>query len=312
MNILLAGASGYAGHAVAAALRQAGHQVTALLRHPHAARAHRLQLREVRVLAGDLRQPATYRAALAACDVFISTVMDFQDPIRTDRLLLEVLRGVPAKADGTARLFLYTTGCSVYGHVAAAVLDETTPGNPAHPLHFRLELEQEVFGLDNWRTVVVRPGFMFGLDGHSCFASTWFEQGESGRVVYAGDVAKGWSWVHVTDLADAYRRIAEHPALNREVFCLADEKQPRCWDVARAAAQAAGFAEPLELGPALLEDWSALFDQNQFMSSAKARRVLGWQPKQAGVLAQMDLCYQAWKASQGDDSPREIANNSWL
>lgn len=118
MNILIAGASGYAGHAVAGALRQAGHHVTALLRRPHAERAHSLQALEIQVVAGDLRQRDTYRAALAACDVFISTVMDFEDPVGTDRLLFEALRQLPARAGGCPRLFLYTTGCSVYGHHA--------------------------------------------------------------------------------------------------------------------------------------------------------------------------------------------------
>ena len=312
MNILLAGASGYAGHAIAGNLRQAGHHVTALLRHPYSERARSLHRQEVRVLAGDLRAPDTYHAALAACDVFISTVMDFEDPIGTDHLIFDTLHQLPTKADGRLRLFLYTTGCSVYGHVPERVMDETTPGNPAHPLHFRMEMEQEVFRLPNWRTVVVRPGFMFGLDGRSCFATTWFEQGESGRVVYAGDPAKGWSWVHVTDLAEACRRIVEHPGLNREIFCLADEWQPLCWEVAATAAQAAGFAGQLETGPAIMEDWSALFDQNQFMTSVKARRVLGWVPKQGSVLVHLDLCYQGWKVSQGMESPRGIANNSWV
>lgn len=299
MNIFLAGASGYAGHALAGVLRQAGHRVTALLRSPNSERARSLRIQEVRVLAGDLREPDTYRAALEACDGFISTVMDFEDPVGTDRLLLDTLRHLSPKADGTPRLFLYTTCCSVYGHVPDRMISETTPGNPAHPLHFGMELEQEVFGLTNWRTVVVRPGFMFGLDGRSCFATTWFEQGESGRVVYAGDPTIGWSWVHVSDLADAYRRIMEHMELNHEIFCLADQFQPLCGEVATAAAQAAGFAGLLEMGPAILEDWSALFDQNQFMTSAKAQRVLGWVPKQGSVLAHMDLGYQGWKASQG-------------
>jgi nucleoside-diphosphate-sugar epimerase len=191
MHVFLAGASGYAGHAVAIALRQAGHHVPALLRYPDSGRARALRVQEVRVVAGNLNRPATYRAELAACDVCITTALDFADPAGTDRLLFEVLRNLPAKADGK-RLFIYTTGALVYGKVPAGVLDEATPGNPAHPLHFRLELEQEVFELDNLRTVVVRPGFLYGLDGRSCFAQTWFEQGEAGRVVYGGDPARRW------------------------------------------------------------------------------------------------------------------------
>lgn len=298
MNVLLFGVSGYAGHAAAAALRRAGHHVTGLLRDPESGRARRLQAQQVRVVGGDLRRPATYRTELAACDACLTTAWDFYDPAGTNRLLLETLRGLPAAAGGTPRLLVYTSCGSVYGRVPPRLLDETTPTNPAHPLHFRLELEQEVFQLDNVRTVVVRPGFLYGQDGRSCFASTWFEQGETGRVVYGGNPARAWSWLHVSDLADAYCRLLAHPALDREVFCLADDHQPRGLDVAHAAAQAAGFPGPVEVGPAIMEDGSALFDQDTLLSSAKARRVLGWAPQQPGILADMARCYQDWKAAQ--------------
>jgi len=298
MHILISGAGGYAGSAIARTLRQAGHHVTALVRRPDSKRAQNLLMQGIHLLPGDLRQPATYRDALAACDVFITTVLDFVDPVGTDRLLMETLRGVPAKADGSQRLFVYTTGCLIYGHVPGLLLDETTPGNPAHQLHFRMELEQEVFELQTWRTVVVRPGFLYGQDGYSCHAATWFEQGEEGQLVFGGDRAKGWSWVHVDDLAEAYHRIVEHLGLDREIFCVADEQQPLCLDVATAAARAAGFAGNVEFGPATMEDWSALFEQNQFISSAKARRVLGWVPRHASVLAQLDRHYHDWRVSQ--------------
>lgn len=82
--------------------------------------------------------------------------------------------------------------------------------------------------------------------------------------------------------------------------------------MAAAAAQATGFAGQLQRGPAIMEDWSAIFDHHHLMSSAKARRELGWVPKQAGILAQMDRCYHAWQAGQPAASPRQIANNTWM
>ena len=298
MNVFLAGATGYAGLAAAEALRQAGHHVTGLLRDPTAGRTRELRAQQLSSVAGDLRRPATYRAALAACDVCLTTAQDVYDPAGTDRLLLETLRGLPAAASGARRLLVYTSCATVYGRVPTALLDETTPVNPAHPLHFRWELEQEVFQLRNVRTVVVRPGFLYGQDGRSCVAATWFEQGEAGRVVFGGNPDKGWSWLHVADLADAYCRIAAHAELDQEIFCLADDQRPRCLAVAEAAARAAGFTGNVTLGPAIMEDGSALFDQDTFLYSAKARRVLGWAPRQPGIVADIDRCYQGWKASQ--------------
>lgn len=299
MNVLISGASGYAGFVTAAALRHAGHQVTALMRRPDSERAQRLQVQEVRVVGADLREPDTYRAELEACDVFISTVLDHADRVGTDQLLFDTLRQLPAKADGTKRLFVYTTGCSIYGKVPEQLMDENTPGNSAGVLYFRMEMEQQALKLDNVRTVVVRPGFMYGQDGRTCYINRWFEQGEAGRVVYAGDPTRGWSWVHVSDLADAYLRLVEHSEpLDREIFCLADDQQPLCFDVATAAARAAGFTGEIGVGPASLEAFTEMFDQNEFITSAKARRVLGWVPRQPGILAYMHLYYQGWKAGQ--------------
>ena len=298
MNVLLLGASGYAGYAAALALHQAGHAVTALLRTADAERARSLQARQIRVVAGDLRRPATYRAELAACQACLHCALDFAEPAGTDRLLLETLRGLPLAIGAPKRVLVYTSCGTGYGWVPQRLLDETTPGNPAHPLHFRRELEQEVFQLDTVRTVVVRPGFLYGQDGRSCFASTWFEQAQMGRVVYDGDPGRGWSWLHVDDLAAAYCRLLELSDLDKEVFCLADQQQPLCWAVACAAARAAGFTGPIARGPAIMEDDSALVDHNIFLSAAKARRVLGWAPRQPGILPDIHHCYQGWQASQ--------------
>jgi nucleoside-diphosphate-sugar epimerase len=73
MNVFIAGATGYAGRAIALIFRQAGHHVTVLLRSPDSERAHLLRGVGIQVIAGDLRRPATYRTALAACEVCITT-----------------------------------------------------------------------------------------------------------------------------------------------------------------------------------------------------------------------------------------------
>lgn len=47
-----------------------------------------------------------------------------------------------------------------------------------------------------------------------------------------------------------------------------------------------------------MEDGSALFNQNIFLTSAKVRQMLGWVARQPGILAGMDDYYQGWNASQ--------------
>jgi hypothetical protein len=41
-----------------------------------------------------------------------------------------------------------------------------------------------------------------------------------------------------------------------------------------------------------------VFDQNEFITSAKARRRLGWMPRHTGILDDLPAYYQAWKHAQ--------------
>jgi hypothetical protein len=62
-----------------------------------------------------------------------------------------------------------------------------------------MELEQNLFAMSIpcCKKVVLRPGFMYGMDGHSSVSGTWFEMGQNGKAIYRGDPEKGWSWVHI-------------------------------------------------------------------------------------------------------------------
>jgi nucleoside-diphosphate-sugar epimerase len=174
MKVLITGATGYAGFHAAIALRQAGHQVSGLVRdvgtqptggnrHP---RAQALQRHEIQIAVGDVRQPQTYRQLLEQTDVLIHTMMDFEDPQGTDLKLFETFQQA-AETSPRSRLFIYTTGCSIYGKRPERIMDETTPANPEHVLAFRMDMEQKMFAtpIPYCRKVVLRPGFMYGIDG---------------------------------------------------------------------------------------------------------------------------------------------------
>ena len=149
MKILITGATGYAGFHAAIALRQAGHQVYGLVRDNSKPRAKDLERHEVQLAVGDVKQPQTYRQLLEQSDVLIHTMMDFADPQGTDLKLFETLQQA-AETSPRSRLFVYTTGCSIYGKRPERVMDETTPGNPEHKLAFRMELEQKLFAMPSY------------------------------------------------------------------------------------------------------------------------------------------------------------------
>jgi nucleoside-diphosphate-sugar epimerase len=299
MKVFLTGASGYAGFHVALRLTTAGHSVTGIVRHPEQPRLQVLRMHEVRIIGGDVAQPDTYCAELESSDVVIHTMLDKKRHFETDRALFGALQALSPRA--ARRRFIYTTGCSIFGKVSAPVLDETTEPNPEHPLSFRRQLEREALALKNVSTVVLRPGFMFGNDGFNSVSTDWFAMAEQGDAVFRGDQEKGWSWVHVDDLAEAYRLVAEadESIVGGEIFHIADEHRPRSLDVMRACLDAAGYKGKIRLeGPAKGDNISTWFDQNEFSSSQKARERLGWTSRHEGVMASAKTLYSAWKAAQ--------------
>ena len=301
MKVLVTGATGYAGFYAAIALRQAGHQVSGLTRDDSKPRAKELQKYEVNITLGDIKHPETYRKYLDNSDVIVHAMMDFEDPQEADLKLFETLRQV-AEETRRDRLFIYTTGCSIYGKRPERVMDETTPANPAHALAFRMDMEQELLAMmiPQCRKVILRPGFMYGLDGKSSITGMWFGMGKQGKAIYRGDRQKGWSWVHISDLAQAYVMVAESSAeIDCEIFCVANEQRPKCLEVMRACLSATGydgeitFAEPSE--DDVTSTW---FDQNEFITSQKARYLLGWVPRHLGVIDEIETYYASWKAAR--------------
>jgi len=278
-------------------------QVYGLVRDDSKPRAKALQRYEVELTIGDIKQPETYRQYLENSDVLIHAMMDFQDPQEADLKLFETLRQV-AEATPRNRLIIYTTGCSIYGKCPERIMDETTLGNPDHQLAFRMDLEQELFAMPipQCRKVVLRPGFMYGLDGQSSVSGMWFGMGEQGKAVYRGDSEKGWSWVHISDLAEAYVRVAESgAAIDGEIFCIADEQRPKCVEVMQACLKAAGYEGAIDFAPPQDDDvTSTWFNQNEFITSRKAFRTLGWNPRHIRILDEIEIYYASWKAAQSN------------
>ena len=299
MRVFVTGVSGYAGFYAALRLAATGHTVTGIVRNPEQPRLNILRMQEVTLVRGDVGQTGTYRAELERSDVVIHTMLDKKRPFETDRALFGALQELPPRTP--RRRFIYTTGCSIFGKVSAAVMDERTEPNPDHPLAFRRELEREALALRDVSTVVLRPGFMFGNDGFNSVSADWFEMAEGGDPVFRGDREKGWSWIHVADLAEAYRLVAEadEGVVDGEIFHLADDHRPRSLDVMRACLDAVGYQGDIRFeGPKKGDNVSTWFDQNEFITSQKARDRLGWRARHGGVIETAKAVYEAWKAAQ--------------
>ncbi len=295
MKILVTGATGYAGSRIAAALSRDGHAVLGLTR---SADDRSLAAIEVTPVVGDLARPDSWRDHLRDVDAVVHVVLDLGDPVGSDRRLFAELLAAQGD-DGRRRHLVYTTGISAYGRTGLALMDETTPGNPASPLHFRFRLEREL-GDSGLSHTVVRPGFLYGGAAGTSMTGQWFAAAEEGHAVFHGDVAKRWSWIHVEDLAAAYTAVLRDPArFDGETFVVADDQRLRAIDVQREALRAAGFTGEVALATA--EEGGVLHlaaDQDELVSSAKAHRLLGWRPRHLSPTDAMDVHHRAWKAAR--------------
>ncbi|USX49992.1 NAD(P)-dependent oxidoreductase [Lentzea sp. HUAS12] len=293
MQILVTGATGYAGRRVSAALARAGHTVLGLTRDP--ATAADLVVDEVTPVRGDLAKPDTWREHLDGTDAVVHLVMDLNDPMGTDRTLFAEISEAE-KRDGRRRHLVYTTGISSYGRTGVALMDENTPGNPESPIGFRFALEAELAASGIAHTVV-RPGFLYGGPATTSMTAQWFAAAEEGTPVFYGDIAKRWSWVHVDDLADAYVRVLDREPAG-EVFVIADDQRMTALDVQRAAVRAAGFTGEIRLEPAEAGGiMQVAADQDELVSSAKAHRLLGWRPRHVSFTDAPQRHHGAWRAS---------------
>ncbi|SEP73437.1 NAD-dependent epimerase/dehydratase family protein [Lentzea albida] len=293
MQILVTGATGYAGRRVSAALARAGHTVLGLTRDP--ATAADLVVDEVTPVRGDLAKPDTWREHLDGTDAVVHLVMDLNDPMGTDRTLFAEISEAERR-DGRRRHLVYTTGISSYGRTGVALMDENTPGNPESPIGFRFALEAELAASGLAHTVV-RPGFLYGGPATTSMTAQWFAAAEEGTPVFYGDIAKRWSWVHVDDLADAYVRVLDREPAG-EVFVIADDQRLAALDVQRVAVRAAGFTGEIRLEPAEAGGiMQVAADQDELVSSAKAHRLLGWRPRHVSFTDAPQRHHEAWRAS---------------
>src|SRR5258708_12498512 len=112
MKVFLTGGSGYIGSAVALALKKAGHDVLALVRDE--AKAQALKSAGVKLVKGDLGNPAGYAGAAWGRAAFVNLAQDYSPAgVELDKKTItsakDLLRGQ------VGATFIYTTRCSLHG-----------------------------------------------------------------------------------------------------------------------------------------------------------------------------------------------------
>jgi nucleoside-diphosphate-sugar epimerase len=293
-RIFVTGATGYLGSAVASRIRRAGHEVFGLTRSPE--RATALEAGGIHPVIGDLKQPETYLGLLKNCDIAIHAPHDPSDVAGADAAALEAYHA--AAQDGRLRRLLYVSGMWVHGDTRGATVNEETPLAPLPIVTWRAAHEELAFDLadDDVQVVVLRAPLVYG-ESRGIFGGFFAEARDRRTVTIPGDGAQFWGMVHRDDVAEGLRLGLEY-AKGGERYILSDESHHTAAEIGGAIARTTGatlrFA-PGEEAKRVMGSLGEALLTSQRMTSAKARRELGWVPRHSSFVAEADTLYAEWQ-----------------
>jgi nucleoside-diphosphate-sugar epimerase len=230
--------------------------------------ARRLRAKAITPFDGDLNSPADLAKASAQSDgvIHAGTTNDGAIDQAAVRVMLDALRE-------SGKPLLYTSGIWVLGDTGGRIADETWPVNPVALVAWRPEVEQMVLAARGVRSIVIRPGVVYGRGGG--IAADFVKSArETGAARYVGTGENHWPLVHVDDLASLYL-LALLGAPSGALFHATDGSSYRVGEIAQAAS-ARTESWPLEEARKTLGGYADALVLDQLVSSEKARTTLGW------------------------------------
>ena len=303
MRIFLTGATGYIGGATLDALVRAGHDVTALVRNNE--KAARVAARGGRPVIGNLADVSSFHGAAEAQDGYVHAAFDVSSNRgpEIERAALEALIAAaqrPRTAGPAAppkRFIIYTSGVWVLGR-APEPIDEDAVPNPINVSSFRPAHEKLVLGAasDHLRTVVVRPGLVYG--GGRGFVGDLFKSATNGLVRVIGDGNNRWPLVYDRDLAELYERLSVNPEASG-IYHATDGTDERVNDLVAAIAPHLPHKPdvrhvPIEEARSKMGPVAEALALDQVVRSPRAR-ALGWAPTLHSVAGNAARLLEEWR-----------------
>src|SRR6266478_6305092 len=312
MKILVTGATGFIGGAVARKLLQQGHQVVAMSQTEDA--FAKLRAAGMTPVIGDFANPASLAAPVTEVDAVVSLASIGQiegtpESFAKDRDAVAVM--IEAAGDA-GKPFICTSGSAIFGvftkgEASPTIFDEdhpvplpasvfAPPAAEVPPLFIdafggamapRAETETTVLKAAGVRGIVIRPGLVYGegrgYDLPNLIALT--KKHGAAPHLGAGGVRQGY--VHIDDLVRLYVLALERALAGTMLHAVTDEIA--LGDLATAVSRLVGAGGRTE-ALSLMEMYArgrgsgVSLSVNKRLASEKTRKAVDWTPTRSDIL----------------------------
>ncbi|CAG8454347.1 14501_t:CDS:2 [Funneliformis mosseae] len=290
VKVLVLGATGFIGFAVAQALARSGHETYGLYRKRE--KEKELAKNEIFPILGDTNDVSTWNVVAEQVDIIIDATSEYNDPTKHVTNILDTLEEINMKRIKSFEpklTFIYTSGLWIYGGDSYNVNCESTPLKTNLKLdQWRPAIEQMIIKSQG---IIIRPGAAYGKNGS--LTAQWFESAIKGELYGIGSKDVRWNLVHVDDLADAYVRSVERSELVKgQIFIITNNQSESMGDMLDAVARITEYKGLVKYKVPTTEFEIAMAHTGIF-SNKKAQTILDWKQRQ---LSFVDGIYTWWNS----------------